>query len=342
MSKGVDLVALYRRQYQRCKTPNQLNRLLITLENRMTPLEYAGIREMLPTKLHETNPTFEAFLTWFYVRIHKKISKRLSRFRAKLPRFMRGKLADSDIERTAFAWRRRIDLFIGFAGKPVPEPFVRQRIGREIGLYEGPGNRADKTLIIAFGGGAHRIMMPISVFLQHVDATRVSVALLRDPKQEGFRDGIWGIAPTILGLVEQLPAILKTSDYRSVVVLGTSGGGLPAILTGMTLGTKAAVSVGGNGPDDPRWNGSGGAGRTIGETLVSLREGPGKDTRIYMLYGADYARDRVKAVATHALIGGELVEVSDPANPKIGHASIFAIARQGKLTEFLQQTLLAE
>ena len=177
------------------------------------------------------------------------------------------------------------------------------------------------------------MMMPMPVFLQHFDSSRVDVAFVKDPKRKGFRKGIDGIAPNLDILIDELKNLLKTDEYQRVVTIGTSGGGLPAILTAVKLGLDTGMSV---GPDAPIWltNGS----KMAGELLLSYARQASTEPRLFLVYGNDNPKDKAKAEALAAVVSAQLIPVSDPSEP-VGHNALYPLVEQGKLTEFLAATV---
>lgn len=330
------MIAVYARQLGRCRTINELNRLNILLENRMTPIEVALLDSVLPPRPRHRGPIRKVITQWCYDSLPRHVRTRINKVRRKLPQHLLPTLTNDDIARAAHAWVGRMHDLVALSGKPQPEPYVRTRLAREMAVYKGPGARQDKTLLILFAGNAQRVMLPLPVFLQHLDARQTDVVLLRDPQRTAYRHGLWGVAPTLDGLADALPAWTHAREYRAIEVLGTSGGGLPAVMVALQLGAAAVVSVGGNGPDDARWIRHGGIPPR--ERLQQLRAGPGHAVSVTLAYGAQSPRDETAARELAALIDAVCLPVSDADRP-VGHGALFPLAQRGRLAEFLDTAL---
>ena len=330
------MIAVYARQLGRCRTVNELNRLNILLENRMTPLELAALPSVLPPMPRDRGPLRKVLTKWCYDSLPRHVRTRINKVRRKLPRRLLATLTDDDIARAAHEWVGRINALVALSGKPQPEPYVRTRLAREMAIYRGPGARENKTLLILFAGNAQRVMLPLPVFIQHLDARQTDVVLLRDPQRAAYRQGLWRFASTLDGLADALPVWTHAEEYRAVEVLGTSGGGLPAVMVALQLGAAAVVSVGGNGPDDARWTRHGSIPPR--ERLQQLRAGPGKAVKITLAFGAQSPRDETAARELAALVGADCLPVSDADRP-VGHGALFPLAQRGRLVEFLDTAL---
>ena len=314
------MINLYRRLVRSQLTVNQLNNIHINLANRMTPLELEGLQSELPT----------APSVW-----QNLIYKSSRKLPFKLPESYCIWQQKIEYAKSARDWIDMLHRACLQSGKAAPEPFIRRRL-RQVALFSAGENRSGKILAICFAGNAQRMMMPMPVFLQHLDSSRVDVAFVKDPKRKGFRKGIDGIAPNLDILIKELKSLLKTEEYLKVVTIGTSGGGLPAILTAVKLGLDAGMSVGGRGPDAPIWltNDS----KMAGELLISYAKQSSAEPRLFLVYGNDKPKDKAKAEALADVVNAQLIPVSDPSGP-VGHNALYPLVNQGKLTKFLEATV---
>jgi hypothetical protein len=180
------------------------------------------------------------------------------------------------------------------------------------------------------------MMMPITVFLQHLNADRVDVAFLTDPLRNSFRRGVDGIAPNMELLIDELKTLLKIEEYQGVVTIGTSSGGTPAILTAVKLGLDGGLSVGGNGPDDPGWIMD--DGKETGDLLSQYSKQLSVKPRLFLAFGSDIPKDRLAAEALASIVPATLIPISDPSGT-VGHNALYSLLTQGKLTEFLNNTI---
>jgi hypothetical protein len=191
--------------------------------------------------------------------------------------------------------------------------------------------------VLGFTGSSARLLMPTSVFLQHLDARRTDLVLIRYPAGQGFSRGIPGLAEGFGGSVERLRTLVRVDEYAACATLGTSGGGLAALMTAMQLGAAAALSVGGRGPDEPRWHEALGtsAGAALQEHAGRLAGTP----RVFLAFGRDHAADKAAAEAMARVVPARLVEIVDPRG-KVGHNALLPPLLRGELRTLLESTVL--
>jgi hypothetical protein len=124
-----------------------------------------------------------------------------------------------------------------------PTCYVREELNQDVRLYSA--NRGACTLIVAFGGASHRLMKPISHFLQMMSDDIYDVLVITDAKRRHHDAGIRGYSNSLLETLVRIKALSDTRSYRRLVTYGTSMGGFPALRAGLWLGADRAVSVGG-------------------------------------------------------------------------------------------------
>ncbi len=123
---------------------------------------------------------------------------------------------------------------------------TRHNLQEGLTFYKGhPKPGEERHLMVAFTGDAMRLMTSIFIFLQECKLENLDVLLLFDRSRRFYLHGIEGFAPDIETLLDKLPTLYDKRDYRSVVSLGTSGGGLAALWAGVALNLNKAISVGG-------------------------------------------------------------------------------------------------
>lgn len=320
------MIGLYRRLTRGCRTQNQLNRVHIALEARMTPAEVMALWTGLMTKPK---------LAWF-ARAERRLLWRMT----KMPLLRRSALSTELLlqkklrahsKRWISTLRERIEL----AGKPSPEPFVRKRVRHSVTRFDGSGDRRDKTLLVCFTGDAYRMMMPMPVFLQQIDSERVDVAYLRTVRARGYRSGIRGVGDDLESSVAALERLLDFSSYKRVAMMGSSGGGLPALFAAFQIGVDAVLAAGANNPDDPRWAGmSGGGGATA---LFRRFSGRGmRVPKVHLVYGALNKRDEQAAKAIASCID----VASITGVPDSDHGCLFPLVERRQFEGLLESTVL--
>lgn len=308
------MIKLYQRLLRNVRTVNGLNRVQVELENALTPQ-----------------------LAWSMA--PQVVTSPATQFLA-LPGPAASPPTGMTLGEALFIgseeWRERLMRHMALAGKLRPEPFDRIRLRRDVYLFSGPDAGARKRLLIVFAGGAKRPMMPVHVFLQHLNAERTDVLFLRDPQRDAFRGGLFGIGSTVEDVIDALPNLIDCSSYAGVSTLGTSAGGIPALLAGLSLGARSILSVGGNHPN--RWTFR---GAPLSDILPDLRCRTGFQSRILLMVGAQSLDDHAAAEATACLLGASILTVTDKANP-VRHGALFPLAQQRRLSILLEALLSGE
>lgn len=214
-----------------------------------------------------------------------------------------------------------------------PQPHVRQVVAPGVLRYAAPGTeneKARRTLVVAFTGAAFRLMLPIAVVLQNLDADRHDLLLLFDRARTQFLGGVPGVADDLPALVAALDRLADFGRYRRLVFLGTSAGGLPALYAAIEARAARGVSVGGSVPDDiPQ------RVQTRDTDLAPLRaalaRSRGGTTELVCVCGERHARDRGNAYWYAANAGAAVVEVPGYAD----HNVLQGVFEAGNLRAFL-------
>jgi hypothetical protein len=304
------IVKLYHRLEKYASTPNRLNKLRVSLENRITPLELAAL-------------TADA-------------GPRESREERKARR------ADPNQAPSQSMWTKKLNDFSEKSGKTAPEPFLRRRLQKKTWLISDGKDNPDKVLMLCFTGGARRMMMALPIFLQQLDASRVDVILFIDPDRDGFRGSF---IDDENNLITQAAKYIDRKKYRGIVSMGTSGGGLPSVLVALGLRLDAVLSVCGNDPHDLRWITSSG---DDGAALVTRLAEAAKDKfpDIYLLHSEDYDLDANAAKSLAELVSARIISYSNADyvakhNRPIGHAVLLPALQAGTLTSLLNATIFS-
>jgi len=222
--------------------------------------------------------------------------------------------------------------------KAQPEPFHRSRVRRDLWLYADGSPRSSKILLVGFTGRAQRMMMPSAVFLQQLDSKKADVALLCDPLRSGYRQGMRRVGESLGSMLNALPQLLHMSEYQSVVSMGTSAGGLPAVLAALQLNLSAAMSVGGASPDDPRWALPDGAGAR--DLIDRCTKESARLPRLYLVFGEDSIADRTNAEELEALLPAELMPVTRRGK-QVGHNALLPLMAEGAIGRTLENSILS-
>ena len=193
------------------------------------------------------------------------------------------------------------------------QPFARRRIRNHALLYAAPDLTDEpRDLLVAFCGLADRLQVPIPVVLQHLDARRTDVLLLRDPTKRIYLQGVPGYGPGLAEVAERIRRDLDIARYRTVRTFGTSGGGWAAFTVGSMLGADRAISMSGKPPAATfrlaqAWARHGyslddqAADFAVFERLFDSM--PDRSTRLFNFFGAEYDIDREGAEAFEKAVG---------------------------------------
>lgn len=296
---------LYQRLIQDCRTINQVNRVHIALENWMTPGAVFEMRAACTKPAPRAN-TVDGVPTL-------------------------------DIPLLQRDWIHGLYQLLGKSAKRAPEPYLRRPVAGNLALYTLGGDRSGKTLAICFTGAAQRMLMPLPVFLQHIDASCTDVAVVRYARGRGYRNGIVGLGGNLEDSIDRLPGLLHIDKYDRAVSIGTSGGGLPAVMAGLRLGFASAMGIGCNHVRDPRWLEA--RGEEAGATLcrwVSLRA---CQTKIFLVYGADYPPDQAAAAGIAQICTqARMLKIASP-DGNVGHAALLPMLIGGRLSDFFNSTV---
>ena len=205
-------VRLYRRAFRSCRTLNQINKLHIDMDNRLTPAEVSELWQWQQER---------CLINW--------------------------QAAPEFIESTS-RWLKTVSRWMGYSGQPQPQPFERRRLAPALLKFDGPGHRRDKTLLICFTTRGRRLMIPHAALLQHIDAKAHDVLIVADPRRQSFAAGVPLLANSLGGLLQWLGRNIALGEYRSSRALGCSGGGYAAAMAARRLPVELGVSVGGRFP----------------------------------------------------------------------------------------------
>ena len=314
---------LYKRLARGCKTINQLNRVHISLERRLTPLELMRLRSELAAQPKSG---------WLALKVERLLNAAGSD-NTIVQLFE--PLAGSNTLETSRAWIDKLHRKFLLSGDARPQPFVRRRLDKGLSLFECRSDRSQKTLLIGFSGDAERLMMPTTVFLQHLDARTTDFVLLRTVKRLGYRSGVRGVASDLEASAAALESLLDSRAYGRVATIGTSTGGLPAILVGLRMGVDATLSIGPNNPNDVRWTQF-----TKDRGITELfRYFAGANTRlpdVHLVHGAD----RPKDVAAVQAITSRIQVRSIRSVPDASHNALYPLVERGQLRDLLRSTVI--
>ena len=107
---------------------------------------------------------------------------------------------------------------------------------------------SSKRLIVSFTGGRGRMMMATPDYLDATSDLEADVLLVRARNLEGYRYGLDGFAGNLVSDLKELAEFVRSLSYPICTAVGTSAGGLPAILFSHLIHVDRVIAV---GPADP-------------------------------------------------------------------------------------------
>lgn len=213
---------------------------------------------------------------------------------------------------------RRLDRSIPQA----PKGFRREQVLPRVQHYVddvSPPER--KGLLIAFCGSTDRLGVPVAAFLQCVDSEHWDVVKVTRQRGRSYLQG-WPEGPAEFPeLVRSVARAASLDRYAALACLGTSSGGLAAVVAGHILGARSAVGVGARSIDP------------LNEITAAIGNGRPPATTIWA-YATRNAIDHQSTEKLHALLGGQPVPVRSRR-----HNLIHQLLKLGKLPGFLADTL---
>ena len=305
------IVTAYRRVRRNARTLNELNKVHIQLENRMTPFERDSIARFVARFL-----TLSA--GWRLVfRLHALLGGRQGlspRLRRKSDRLEGSKVWLTRLKKNALHFERGVS-----------EIWSRQAFSPGVFLYVRTDLDAD-LLVISVTGNRSRMGVALPEYLQALRGAKGDVMLVSKRRAQDYGSGIRGLGDTLGESIDQLSELVRTLNYRRVVVVGSSAGGEPAILAGFRINAQRILALG--------------PGQEVAELYGSLLAGVVKDwgpnsgpvAPVTVAVGERAPeRDHHSARYWEKTVGAEVVQV-----PQAGHSPMGELIRTNRLLEFLE------
>ncbi|MEO8243414.1 MAG: hypothetical protein ABI832_13995 [bacterium] len=209
--------------------------------------------------------------------------------------------------------------------------FASREIAADATLYTGADSPAGRRLLIAFTGRKNRMMMPLPLFLQEVEAATWDVLVLRDSRLSQFRLGCEGLADTFPDLARKVADL--AAPYLAATAIGASMGGLAAIRLGLARPAVRGISIGGRFPTD------------AARLLMAEYPGPAFDPicaclpviprNLFFVHAEGHTLDREAAKLCVGLTGGVRVRIKDQQR----HYVLWQCHQTGSLRAFLTHIL---
>lgn len=213
------------------------------------------------------------------------------------------------------------------------DDFRRFPVFEDMTVYtSGEGRVQDKTLVIGFAGRAQRMMVPTAVLLDCLNPQVYDVVVLRDSARAMFVRGIPGLGDNFLAMLTGLHRHVEVSSYRNAIAMGTSAGGLPAILAAIEMNLGSGISIGGQDLDSLAScavkNG------TSDEPFRKLIEtGPAPGTRLVLVCASGFGKDCAAVQAVARQVPAQVMLIRDCPT----HGVLGRLAKGNRLPAFLSR-----
>jgi hypothetical protein len=299
----------YRRLMEGSHTVNQLNRLHILLENRMTPREVHSIARK-GRRERQGTPRFFSAVRFPHYRVHKLLLK-LPHNPTLWP-LLRKIYAENWITGLGH-WLRVLH------HSREPSDWKRTVLHGSHFHFSRPGH-VRRNLLICFPGMHHRMLASTPIFLEAYSAVDSDVLLLGTGWGLGTGGGIHGLGDNFDQATKSLSDWAISMGYQDLWTYGTSRGALPALRYGFALGASRIVSVGLK------------TSASRDESLADLADSAGRadGVQVRLIFGADAIGDG------HACFEARrhIPYASISAIPEAQHAPIWPLLLRGQLPSF--------
>lgn len=216
-----------------------------------------------------------------------------------------------------------------------PADWSRKRVRKDVLIYRQRNKAEVASCLIVFGGGRRMPMMPMSLLLAGMKNLSDTVIFVRTNQNLGFRNGISGLGADIESaftnlvklVYEQVPE--KDRENQPPVVLGTSSGGLPALIFSHYLPVGSVVLAGPNSSRDPRWANNSHLTHALKSRYLQAQEG--RAAPLTIVYGGIGNDSHFVPVWLSDIPEAQVVEIS-----RAGHVCLPLLIQEGTFLTFFE------
>jgi acyl-CoA synthetase (AMP-forming)/AMP-acid ligase II/acyl carrier protein len=235
------------------------------------------------------------------------------------------KLASKVIENKPF-WkfriRRKASSLINSRIKH--EKWERKKISSFSCFYK-QAKKTNKKLVIGFTSMAMRMLTPTVNILEALQELDADLLILLDPHRAFFEKGIPEIGDNYFGISDWLKAFSQNNQYENLVVIGTSAGGLSAIIVGSLLKCEKIIAI---GCDKPSYH----PGAIEFLKFAALNN----ISRLLLVYSQQVKRDQEAAIELSSIFKNIEI-VSDPKIKE--HSYIHQLHKMNLLNSFFEKVI---
>lgn len=130
-----------------------------------------------------------------------------------------------------------------------PMSWERKQVSQHAFLFSAPSLTDHQSiLIVGFASRAMRLTTSTYNILATMDPSKHSLLLLRDPWQAHFENGVPGIGESIEKIADWLKDFSVVRSYSEVIAIGTSAGGVPALIATLRNNWSRVLLAGADAP----------------------------------------------------------------------------------------------
>lgn len=199
-----------------CHSLFELNTYRHAMESILTPSEMLRF-------FNEHYSCIEGFFGFFKKKISIKSARRMGRAR---------NLMKNEFDKTI---RQAI----------LPFDWRREEVRQNVDLFTSYLNdMSNKTLVVAFSGMSMRLSAPTYQILASLSPVNVDLLLIRDANRNHYKHGVPGIGDSPEEVALWIQFYLKDKNYKKIVALGTSSGGLMSVYVSLKNQWEKVLSCG--------------------------------------------------------------------------------------------------
>lgn len=215
------------------------------------------------------------------------------------------------------------------------------RISNNVNYFHYPSSSI-KSLLVCFCGVGGRMMLPIATFLQHIPEHSFDVLILRDSSCHGYLAGVPHYSNRLKSVLIKIKQDISFDQYRDILCLGVSMGGAAALYSGIFLGAKRAISIGGAHPsifmDIEKFRLEGFSGSEFND-LLPTDFATASNIELLAFFGGQVKRDIEGAIS----LGRHLTRCRlAKINNLDDHNIFFKLFERGTLSEFFRRYVFAD
>jgi len=334
------LVEVYNRLSKSCETINDLNRLHIALERRMTPSQQLALIRHLENQagFKLQNAALGKFLTrrWSFgllLKVRKMLSRILRRLEVSLR--MRSnaktstvKVASDELAKGKTSWHNRLSTSYMMSklhpDEVVPERWRRKSLGSGTTLYKRI-DRPSQMLVVSFTGKALRMMAGLPDYLWILEELDCDLVLVNHSSKKNLLDEPYPRIVPVRPLLARLAELVRGLNYQTVYSVGTSGGATSAILSALYFQPDTVLAI---GPIIRHFQNVHSA--EIHEIAQVVRD---RKSKIVIAHGADAKRDSEVAHLWRKAVSAKIIVAKGA-----GHSALLALDEQFGLVPILTQS----